>query len=225
MKKTIICTIGGALAALALSGAAHAATISFADEANGNERGVADGTVIADIQGSGVDVKLSANGTNSAYLDGPSNGLDGGLGVCSVLNASAQCTPSSDDNVGSGQAVFVQFSALGEDPSAGTIGSAVFRNANHGTTFDQLSTFAYSLNGGADWITAALTSAFDFSSSAFTSAGLGFKWTNTEFYVSALTGGGSGGTFVSSVPLPAGGLLLLTAFGGLAFARRRKNVA
>lgn len=48
------------------------------------------------------------------YMDSYFNGIIGGMGVCTTLNSSAQCTPSSDDNVsidaGAGEVLSWNFS-------------------------------------------------------------------------------------------------------------------
>ncbi len=93
------------IAALCLATASHAATIDFAAEADNNgERGVADGTTINSAETDNLNVTLSATGNDKAYLDSG----NAGLGVCGTLDNGAQCDPSSDDNLQSGEEVNVK---------------------------------------------------------------------------------------------------------------------
>lgn len=69
-------------------------------------------------------------------------------------------------------------------------------------------------------------------SNGFLAAVTGAVWTTgLRFYATGTSAGDDGsrdyalaGVEISAVPLPAGGVLLLTALGGLAAARRRKSV-
>ena len=197
---------------LASAIAASAATLDFAAEAAGNERGVADGTTLSI---SGLDVTFTATG-GSAYFDDVSGGRDGGLGVCTTLTASAQCNPSSDDNISANEAVFLTFA------NSGFIDSGLFRDADH-YLFNGF--FEYSLNGGADWLTAAVVNGLFNFNSAFTEAGLGFRSIGYQFYVTELGSSNGAGISVNPVPLPAGMVLLgtgIAAFGVWSRKNKRK---
>ena len=60
------------------------------------------------LQGSPLDgLQITANGSNSAYMDSYSGGKRGGLGACSVINSSGQCSPSNDDNLSFGEEITI----------------------------------------------------------------------------------------------------------------------
>ena len=111
-------------AGLLSTGAASAATASwdFGTLANGNEQGYVE-YVAPVVNG----IALSAFGTTRvtstgdvvsdpvpafAYMDGYSSGKPGGLGVCKVLTAGDQCSPSNDDNLSVGEILRLEFSTL-----------------------------------------------------------------------------------------------------------------
>lgn len=191
--------------------AASAATLDFITESNGNERGVADGYVLENANTSGLAVTLSADG-GSAYFDSG----DAGLGVCGTLTASKQCNPSNDDNITAGESVFLQIEKdAGSGYLSGVLNKVFFRNAGHGASFGAGAMLDYTLDGGASWMTRALTGMIDFGGAAFTSAGIGFRYNNAEIYVANVD--------LEPVPLPAGALLLITGMGGLAAVRRRRK--
>jgi hypothetical protein len=166
-----------------------AAVLNFALEADMNgERGLLNGSTIVNMLNTGKDVTFNATG-GYAYLDSG----NAGLGVCALLSRSAQCIPSSDDNVTAREAVYVDVS--GDN----TISSGFFRTANHGKLTGDLD---YSVDGGTNWLTAnVLDGLFDFGGVAFDN--IGFKYTGKEFYVSSLD--------ISAVPIPAGFFLLAGA--------------
>lgn len=85
---------------------AEAATISFIDEAAGNERGLANSGDF--INYGDVTVTFSANETYHPYFDDLSGGKPAGLGVCKVLDGGDQCDPSNDDNLGIGESVTLE---------------------------------------------------------------------------------------------------------------------
>lgn len=195
---------------------ASAVSLDFVAEASSNERGVADGTTIDNANTGNLAVTFSATG-GSAYFDDLSGGKPAGLGVCTTLTTGAQCNPSDDDNITTGEAVFLKFEV--DDGSGflgGVLNSATFWNAGHTGTFD--GTFDYSLDGGTTWIdSVALANNFDFGGVSFTADGIGFRFDETggdEFYIGNLD--------VTPVPLPAGVWLMLAGLGGLACAGRSR---
>ena len=131
--------IFNSVVALTLSHQALSATFDFATIANSGEYG-AETITFNDAGGLSV-IASGFNSKNSsviynAYLDsswypsGPgAPGGNGGLGVCKKLNASAQCRPSSDDNVSSNESLRLLFN------QEVTINEIIFRNGNHGEDF------------------------------------------------------------------------------------------
>lgn len=157
---------------------------------------------------------LSSGGNALAYFDGGA-----GLGVCSVVNGAGQCDPANDDNVG----------AIGGSNNAGdgtyenlvlTFSSAVnlesvkFRAEGHG-----LFTGTVKINGIDTGITGGILNTA-LSGSVFSFQYLPVASTagsTNEFYIDSVD--------ISAIPVPAAGVLLLTALGGLGLARRRKRAA
>ena len=105
MKKLALAAVAAVTATFA---SANAATIDFANFADTfGERGVQPDEVLV-VDG----VALSAFGFADnlatpafAYLDAG----NAGLGVCQVLDAADQCTPSNDDNVTAGETLIIIF--------------------------------------------------------------------------------------------------------------------
>lgn len=202
-----------AAATIAMTGFAHAATIDiqgFIDDGYG-ERGVQDGTMLTV---DGLDIVFSAE-NGFAYFD---RGR-AGVGACAVLNAQAQCVPSSDDNVTEGESVTLAFDGPFD------LTGLVFRDANHdvlGTATGDLvdlrftdvdgltKSYAYEIG-----TTLALT--------AIESITLGYN--NQQFYLSAFGATEfGGGTFdnVGEVPLPAAGFLFAGGIAAMSAVRRRR---
>ncbi len=189
MRKILSVALVGVMAMFTTS-VANAVTLDFVAEASGNERGIADGTV---IDFSGLDVTFSASvvggGSAFAYFDDLSGGKPAGLGVCKVLTGSDQCNPGSDDNVTAGEAV-----TLGFD-SVVTFSATSFWNADH-VGVGLTNTLLIGLNGGGliSYTFAGVMAAIfeDVTSITFAYGGDVAE----QFYV-------SGATAVSVVPLPA----------------------
>lgn len=230
-------------AALMMAQSAAAATFNFKSIAGGgaftDTNSVAQTGGEADwdsIVGAGLGVLDTVSGisvigsaTNSdgtaeyAYFD---NGA--GLGAC---GNTGQCSPSNDDNVG----------AIGGSGNAGngtsetlvltfnqsvSISELVFAAEGHGAFTGSLT-----INGVDTAIAGGtLNTAGGLTGSVFTfgyipvPAGTDPASTN-EFYISAVTAGIDTNTTVGTVPVPAAGLLLLGALGGLGVMRRRRKAA
>lgn len=224
----------GAAGLLFAAQAASAGTISFLSIANGtgfqdstnsprvggeadwNTRvgagiGVLDMTTGISVVGSAI---LSSGGSALAYFD---NGA--GLGVCSVVTKNGQCNPANDDNVG----------AIGGSNNAGDgtyetlvlsfsesvlLNSIMFRAEGHG-----LFTGTVKINGTD---TSVANGVFN---TPLTGSVFNFQYlpvdriagSTNEFYIDSVD--------ISAVPVPAAGVLLMTALGGLAAVRRRKRAA
>ena len=195
------------LAAVLMAGSLQAATLDFVAEAAGNERGVEDGTI---INFEGHDVEFSAT-DGFAYFDDLSGGLPAGLGVCGELTDSDQCTPSSDDNITTGETVTLDFF------DTYTISGLIFYDASHvSLNTNIVDTLLIAINGGDamqyTFAEAASAVFYDVASMMF-----GFdegEETANQFYV---------GGAVATVPLPAAGWLLIGGLGGLAAMKRRKK--
>ncbi len=210
---------------VALTGSLQAvsASFDFATIANAGEYGAQS---ITFNDASGLSVTATGFDSNNssqiynAYLDsswfhsGPgAPGGNGGLGVCKTLTASAQCSPSSDDNVTSSESLRLVFN------QEVTINQLVLRNGNHGEAFNGL----FSVAIGTDPATV-----FDLAHMFDTPlTGTDFIFTNInaesqtplylyEFYISSMD--------VTAVPVPAAAWLFASGLLGLsAVARRRKS--
>lgn len=201
MNKFTTIFAAGILSVVGTVASAATLALDFETEANGNERGVAgNGTYVLNNANTGfVDVQFYSS--NYAYFDSG----DAGLGVCKILDNNDQCSPSNDDNVTSGEWLDLHFGV------SSNIAGFVFRDADHNILDDDRTLlFAYNHNGWASTTFADLAS---WSMDGITSIQMAYGGVKAEqFYLSGTV-----------VPLPAGGLLLLTGLGGLAVARRRKS--
>lgn len=146
-----------------------------------------------------------------AYLDRN----QAGAGVCKVLSGT-QCSPSNDDNLTSGEILGVSFA------QSLFIESFSFRGEAHPNdpAFGVNDMFDLSLDGGITWMTLNLINAKTGSVAINATVKAGteilFAFNNQQYYLSAAN--------VSAVPVPASGILLLSALGGLvAIVRRRRQ--
>jgi len=157
-----------------------------------------------------------------AYLDGFSNTLPGGAGVCSDgISGDAECDPSSDDNVTSNEVLGMSF-PLGNGQLA-TIESLSFRNADHGDSFANDATIDIfnSSDGSAQSLTLTNTITLaDLGAAGVTptlAAGdqIFFGYNNAEFYLSSAVVD-IPDLAIGEIPLPGGLVLLLGGLGALA---------
>ena len=237
MRRTFKTTAAGLALGLGLATAGSAATLDFLGMAdNLGEEAVEFSPSINPIQNSYVPIKTTAIGYSGnsgqdltdltdagawAYLDSNS----AGMGVCSDgINASRQCTDPGDDNIQLGEVLGLSWA------TSMAIESLSFRGEGHPgePDFTSPESFDVSFDSGATWSTLELVNA-QFGSvtvNGFVEAGDSLLLTtsdtgdNEQYYLSAAE--------VSAVPVPAAGILMLGAFGGmggLAALRRRKRAA
>ena len=209
MKKFSIATVA-ALAIVFAAGQASAKLIDFQAEAAGNERGVADGTVLNTAALGGLNLEFRAGIGGAArdfayFNDGGGNpNIPTGLGTCTRLDMAAQCNPSYDDVVSSNEWVEVGFV------------DAPFNV--HRVSFDSPDITASSLIKITTSLNGIVTVAvLTFAQAASTGFGLvdsiRFEFVDTEFAVASIT----------DIPIPGALPLLLSGLAGLGFAARRRK--
>ena len=155
---------------------------------------------------------------DAAYLDGPSGGRQGGLGVCTRGYDGDECDIASDDNTGmsggpgSGSGLFECLYI--EFDTQVLLTGLVFRDGDHNvldsgqlllgddTADSPLDLFAWNIG---DALSDYWSDVWMFASTA----------NGVEFYIDELS--------ATTVPLPAAGFLLLGGLGGLAAMKRRKK--
>jgi len=197
---------------------ANAAVFDFGDIAETLGEGAWDTVTGGSVSDAGISVSASSSNSDLvdisvAYLDDNSgSGREAGLGVCSTgINISGDCVVASDDNIAeidSGyETLYLNFSTsvmltdllLRDDDHFDLVaGDDIWLSSNSYTGF-----YTVGASDLADW-GRSTEWRFEFGSAA----------SGANFYVGSIS--------VAPVPLPAAGLMLLTALGGVAATRRRK---
>lgn len=175
-----------------------------------------DSTLGSDYQISAADA--SAIGANeSAWLDGPANGGNGGLGVCKSNDCSSN---PADASLNINEALELTYT--GVDPIF--IGDIFFLNGDHGKTFAGDTEFGLSIDGGAIMFALLMHQV-----SAFRDLEVLSGQTVEFFFGDPSTGGSKGEDYFVAgwgvVPIPAALPLFLSGLFGFAFFSRRKKAA
>ena len=194
--------------------------LDFAAEGAANERGLVKNgvdNVLTFVDGlNSLDVTITATGAgpdNVGYLDGLSNNKPAGLGVCADINAGLQCTPSSDDNITSGEAVKLAFSEEVD------LSGLTFRDADHNDITTSSNTLLIDIFDGNGPMSFAFAVASATTFTGLTMIEFGFGGTSADqFYL-------NGVATVNEVPLPAPVLLLMAGLAGLGVVSRKKRAA
>ena len=213
MKKIVLSAVA-AFSAVFAAGQASATLINFVAESTGNERGVADGTILNTAALGNINLRFSAGiggiQRDFAYFnDGVIPGSSG-LGTCTKLDAANQCTPAYDAAVSSMEWVQVGFedapfavkklsflglNAASLDNSSGLLKITTSLNSIISSVVLTFAQAASKNFGFVDWIR--------------------FEFVDTEFTVAS----------ISNVPVPGALPLLLSGLAGLGFAASRRRKA
>ncbi|MFC2952938.1 VPLPA-CTERM sorting domain-containing protein [Marinicaulis aureus] len=216
MRKALISVAAVAAAGL---GVAHAAVLDFVAEAAGNERGVADGTVI-NFDGLNVTFSSLSAGAFYAYFDDlDALGKPAGLGVCEVLAAGpgSECANTADDNIRADEAVTLTF-----DQTVAVSGFSFTDKDHNDLNSNNINTLLIAINDPMDFVqytfaeaVALVIAGVDLIRFAFDTT----SQTGAQFYVNGFE------AVPSDVPLPAAAPLLIMGMAGLSFAGRRRKQA
>ena len=169
---------------------------------------------------SGITIQATASGFSGslAYLDAVAfnPARPAGLGACHGFTEAdpPQCSPSSEDNVTSGETLTLSFfsdTALA-NPLTVVLDPTFFRDANHNGFFSDGDKINITDASGLTTYQLPLLGEF---TTPLTGTTFDFTYYNTEFYIGSVT--------VTPVPLPAALPLFLSALAGLAFVGRRRG--
>ena len=212
----------------AVSAHAQTYTLDFMNDnpygANGNERAVADGTILlfdSTNPNGGIYVEFSATGSSDSDNDGYAyfDSGNAGLGVCTSPNDINLCVPNYDDNLTLNETVTLTFwssvvlgdnnDLVGETLASVGIYGLVFRDGNHDIITDG-STLTFGMDGGG--LTSTSMTGFGWNGMANS---FSFGYDGTPYYISSI--------LVSEVPEPATWLMMIIGFGIVSAATRRSR--
>ena len=167
------------------------------------------GALSMNFSSGSIGLTATANEVTGAVINPYLDSGNAGLGACKVLTGNAQCSPSSDDNVTTGEILTLTFDQVV------TITETTFVNGSHGTSF--LGTFDLQIDGGAV-NTYNLTHLFamDLTGTEFAFSNVNVNTGNKyQFYINTME--------VQAVPVPAAAWLFGSGLLGLVGVARRKS--
>jgi len=169
--------------------------------------------ILLDVDGENVDISLWDASDGNPYFDADSGGQPGGLGSCRVLDANAQCDPSSDDNltISANEILNFKFRDDSYNNLLMTFGDFTFRDDDHNlfngvvqVSHDNGNSLITVTNGIGDLSVIGASNVLNFNDQA---------GATDNYYISQLE--------MQVVPVPAAVWLFGSALGLLGWSRRR----
>jgi hypothetical protein len=167
-----------------------------------------------DIDGEDLDIYINDTASGNPYFDGDSGGKQGGLGSCRTLDATAQCVPSSDDNLTLAADEQLRFDFWRSGFVDAYFGDFTFRDDNHnlinGTVSVNSATGYFIINlvdGVGDFSVIGGSNNLVFNAD-------GGAGSTSNYYISEAN--------VSAIPVPAAVWLFGSGLGLLGWMRKRK---
>jgi hypothetical protein len=173
--------------------------------------------ILIDVDGENLDIYINDVASGNVYFDADSGG-PGGLGSCRVLSATAQCTPSNDDNLtlAADETIRMDFFLDGPIPTGAIFGDFTFRDDNHQVINGTVSVSHASgssvldvVNGVADFSVIGSSGFLVFNDD-------GGAGSTSNYYISEAN--------ISAVPVPAAVWLFGSGLGLLGWMRRKASV-
>jgi hypothetical protein len=175
--------------------------------------------ILLDIDGIDLDVYITDQLDGNPYFDGESGGKPAGLGSCRILSSSAQCNPSSDDNltIAENESLRMDYQNNQGESVLVIFGNFIFRDDDHNlingsvqVSHDGGSSLLSVTNGISDFSSIDASSFLLFNDKAEESIA------TTNYYISSAE--------MSVVPIPAAVWLFASALGALSWTKRRQKV-